>query len=49
MAVLDTIPWLEPLAGMFVAGDWGVAVLGRRTARLLGAIRACSSSCGRAR
>jgi Protein required for attachment to host cells len=35
MAVLDTIPWLEPLAGMFAAGDWGGAVLGRRTARLL--------------
>jgi hypothetical protein len=35
MTVLDTIPWLEPLAGMFATGDWGVAVLGSRTARLL--------------
>jgi hypothetical protein len=34
MAVLDTLPWLEPLAGMFTPGDWGVAVLGRRTARM---------------
>lgn len=35
MAVLDSIPWLEPLAGMFAPGDWGVAVLGRNRTRLL--------------
>ncbi|MFI4985484.1 MAG: hypothetical protein ACHQAV_05815 [Solirubrobacterales bacterium] len=34
MAVVDTIPWLEPLAAMFTAGDWGAAVLGRHTGRL---------------
>jgi len=35
MAVVDTAPWLEPLAAMFTSGDWGVAVVGRRAARLL--------------
>ena len=39
MAVVDTQPWLEPLAGMFTPGDWGVAVLGRCTARMF---RGCS-------
>jgi hypothetical protein len=34
MAVVDTIPWLEPLAAMFTAGDWGAAVLGRHAGRL---------------
>jgi hypothetical protein len=34
MAVVDTIPWLEPLAAIFTAGDWGVAVLGRHAERL---------------
>ncbi len=34
MAVVDTTPWLEPLAAMFTPGDWGVAVLGRHAARL---------------
>jgi hypothetical protein len=35
MAVADTIPWLEPLAGMFTSGDWGVAVIAPAAARLL--------------
>ena len=35
MAVVDTIPWLEPLAGMISPGDWGIAVVSRRAARLL--------------
>jgi peptide chain release factor subunit 1 len=34
LAVLDTVPWLEPLAAMTTTGDWGVAVISRRTARL---------------
>jgi hypothetical protein len=34
MAVVDTIPWLEPLAAMFTTGDWGAAVLGRHAGRL---------------
>lgn len=34
LVVLDTVPWLEPLAAMLTTGDWGVAVLSRRTARL---------------
>ncbi|HYB22865.1 MAG TPA: host attachment protein [Solirubrobacteraceae bacterium] len=33
-AVLDTVPWLEPLAGILTWGDWGVALLGRGSARL---------------
>jgi peptide chain release factor subunit 1 len=35
MAVIDTVPWLEPLAGMISPGDWCVAVVSRRDARLL--------------
>jgi peptide chain release factor subunit 1 len=35
LAVLDTIPWLEPLAAAISPGDWGVAVVSRRAARLL--------------
>lgn len=35
MAVLETVPWLEPLAGLFAPGDWGVAVLGASRTRLL--------------
>lgn len=34
MAVFDTLPWLEPLAGLFAPGDCGVAVVDRRAARL---------------
>jgi peptide chain release factor subunit 1 len=34
LAVIDTVPWLEPLAGTLVPDAWGVAVVGRRTARL---------------
>jgi Bacterial archaeo-eukaryotic release factor family 10 len=33
-AVVDTLPWLEPLAGIFTPGDHAVAVIDRRTARL---------------
>ncbi len=32
--VVDTIPWLEPLASTISDGDWGVAVASRRSARL---------------
>ncbi len=35
MVVLDTVPWLEPIASMVASGDWGVAVLSRSSARLL--------------
>jgi peptide chain release factor subunit 1 len=35
LAVLDTVPWLEPLAAMISPGDWAVAVVSRRAARLL--------------
>jgi hypothetical protein len=35
MVVVETIPWLEPVAGMLTSGDWGAAVLDRRAARLL--------------
>ena len=35
LAVIDAIPWLEPLAAMVSPGDWGVAVVSRRAARLL--------------
>jgi len=35
LAVVDTVPWLEPLAAMISPGDWGVAVVRRRAARLL--------------
>lgn len=34
MAIVDTIPWLEPLAAMLTTGEWGAAVLGRHTGRL---------------
>ena len=34
MAVVDTVPWLEPLAAMVCPGDWGAAVVSRRDARL---------------
>jgi peptide chain release factor subunit 1 len=34
LVVLDTIPWLEPLAAMITSEDWGVAVVSRRAARL---------------
>lgn len=35
MVVVEAIPWLEPVAGMFTSGDWGAAVLDCRSARLL--------------
>jgi len=35
LAVVDTVPWLEPLAAIMSPGDWGVAVVSRRAARLL--------------
>ena len=34
LAVVDAIPWLEPLAATVSTGDWGVAVVSRRAARL---------------
>ncbi len=34
MAVVDSSPWLEPLAGVVTAGDNGVAVVERGTTRL---------------
>lgn len=34
LAVLDSVPWLEPLAALVTADDWGVAALSRRGARL---------------
>lgn len=34
MAVVDTVPWLEPMAAMVASGDWGVAVVSRSSARL---------------
>lgn len=34
LVVLDTIPWLEPMAAMISPGDWGVAVVSRSIARL---------------
>lgn len=34
LVVVDTVPWLEPLAAMVTTEDWGVAVLSRRAARL---------------
>jgi len=33
-AVVDAVPWLEPLAALISPGDWGVAIVGRRAARL---------------
>ena len=35
LVVVDAIPWLEPLAALVTPGDWGVAVVSRRAARLL--------------
>lgn len=35
LAIVDTIPWLEPLAEAFSPGAWGVAIVSRRGARLL--------------
>lgn len=34
MAVVDTIPWLEPLAALVTSENWGVIVVSRRGARL---------------
>ena len=34
MAIVDTVPWLEPLAGLISPGAWAVAVISRRDARL---------------
>ena len=34
MAVVDTVPWLEPLAAMVTSENWGVAVVSRSAARL---------------
>jgi peptide chain release factor subunit 1 len=34
LAVVDTVPWLEPAAAMVSPGHWGVAVVSRRSARL---------------
>jgi peptide chain release factor subunit 1 len=34
LAVVDSAPWLEPLAAMVTTEDWGVAVVSRRAARL---------------
>jgi peptide chain release factor subunit 1 len=34
MAVVDTVPWLEPLAEIVYPGGWGVAVVSRRAARI---------------
>ncbi|MGO9319517.1 MAG: host attachment protein [Solirubrobacteraceae bacterium] len=34
LVVVDSVPWLEPLAAMLASEDWGVAVLSRRDARL---------------
>jgi peptide chain release factor subunit 1 len=34
LAIVDAVPWLEPLAAMVATGDWGVAVISRRAARL---------------
>jgi hypothetical protein len=43
MAVVDTAPWLEPLAEMITPENWGVAVIGRTVARLFrGGARALS-------
>jgi peptide subunit release factor 1 (eRF1) len=35
LAVVDGVPWLEPLAALVEPGEWGVAIVGRREARLL--------------
>lgn len=34
MAVIDTVPWLEPLAALVSSENWGVVVVSRRAARL---------------
>lgn len=34
IAVVDTVPWLEPLAAVVCPGEWGAAVVSRRDARL---------------
>ena len=34
LAVVDLVPWLEPLVAQISPGGWGVAVVSRRTARL---------------
>lgn len=34
LVIVDTVPWLEPLAAMVTSENWGVAVLSRRAARL---------------
>lgn len=34
MAVVDRVPWLEPLAALVTSENWGVAVVSRRAARL---------------
>jgi hypothetical protein len=31
LAVVDAVPWLEPLAARISPGDWGVAVVSHRT------------------
>ena len=35
LAIVDTIPWLEPLAETIHTGAWGVAIVSRRGTRLL--------------
>ena len=41
MAVLDTLPWLEPLAELTTCENWGVAVVSPHRARLFrGGVRA---------
>lgn len=34
LVVVDAFPWLEPMAAILAPGNWGVAVVSRRTARL---------------
>ena len=34
MAIIDSVPWLEPLAAMVTSENWGVMVVSRRAARL---------------
>ena len=34
LVVVDTVPWLEPLAALISPGEWAVAVVSRRGARL---------------
>lgn len=35
LAIVDTIPWLEPLAATISPGGWGIAIFSRRSGRLL--------------